>query len=273
VRRAHRRIVFSHFGERMMREAGLNFYYVPHGVDTEIFKPTPQEQARKTLSLPNDRFVVGMVAANKGNPSRKAFVQQISAFAEFHKRFPDTLLYLQTFRCERGENQGVNLPQICEALGLKYANQGQPGSWDAEVVFCDQYSSVVSFNEQYMVNLYSAFDVLTNVSFGEGFGIPILEAQACGCPVIVGDWTSMSELCFSGWAIPKKHAEKYWSPIGAYQYAPHVSAIYNRMVEAYDKAGSTSMKERARQGALEYDADKITLEYWKPVLEDLEGTL
>ena len=31
---------------------------------------------------------------------------------------------------------------------------------------------------------YGALDVLSCCSFGEGFGLPIMEAQACGVPVI-----------------------------------------------------------------------------------------
>ncbi len=113
-------------------------------------------------------------------------------------------------------------------------------------------------------------DVLMNVSLGEGFGIPIIEAQACGTPVIVGDWTSMGELCFSGQKIDKAKAAPFYNPLGTYQFTPRFEDIGLALIEEYRNPSS---KEKAREGALEYDADLVTEKYWKPVLEDIESTL
>jgi len=120
-----------------------------------------------------------------------------------------------------------------------------------------------------MAAMYNAFDVKTLVSMGEGFGIPILEAQACGCPVVVGDWTSMGELCFSGWKVSKADAEPFWTPLAAYQYYPRSGAILDAYEAAYQMKGNQEYRTRAREGALAYDADRVTEKYWKPVLDDI----
>src|SRR3990172_4232355 len=96
VSKAYRRIVFSKFGERMVNDAGLDCYYVPHGCNTKVFKPRDRAKARKSMTFPEDKFIVGMVAANKGYPPRKAFFENIAAFAQFHKAHPDSMLYLHT---------------------------------------------------------------------------------------------------------------------------------------------------------------------------------
>ena len=44
------------------------------------------------------------------------------------------------------------------------------------------------------IRLYSFARVFVYPSFFEGFGFPPLEAQACGCPVIVADRTSLPEI-------------------------------------------------------------------------------
>lgn len=261
VQFAFKRIVFSQFGLRVVNAAGLDAYYVPHGVDTKIFKPGNRAEAKKAVGFPSDRFIVGMVAANKGNPSRKAFTPQLEAFAMLKKKHPDALLYLHTTTGERGENAGVNLPELLNYLGLKPHQ---------DYLFCDQYQNMLGFPDIHMAMLYNAFDVHMLVSMGEGFGIPILEAQACGCPVIIGDWTAMEELCFGGWKVDKREAVKWWTPLAAYQWFPHPEAILDRLEQAYNARDVQSIRDRAWEGAKRYDADRVAEKYWKPVLAEIE---
>ena len=95
VAKAFARIVFSKFGERMVNDAGLDCLYIPHGVDTEkLSDKIPMMAARKTLrgaqvNVRDDSFLLGMVAANQGNPSRKAFTANLRAFAELRKHHKD----------------------------------------------------------------------------------------------------------------------------------------------------------------------------------------
>lgn len=254
-------LVFSRFGEDQARAAGLDVMYVPHGVETEVYKPVERMAARDRLEWPQDQFIVGIVAANKGWPSRKCLTQELEAFARFHRRHKDTLLYIHSVAGMYNEEQGVNLPGLIKSLGIGEA-----------VRICDQYKNVLGFSNSYMAAAYSGMDVLLNTSAGEGFGIPILEAQACGCPVIVGDWTAMSEVCFAGLMIPKSEAEPYWTQLEAYQYVPHVGAIEAALEEMYgrDEGRRTGDRERARMGALGYDADLVTRVYWGKALERIE---
>ena len=104
----------------------------------------------------------------------------------------------------------------------------------------------------------------------EDFGIAIVEAQAAGCPVIVGDWTAMPELCFSGWKVDKREAKPFWNSAEVFQYYANPEAIYERLEAAYRMRGNQDYRKRARQGALAYDADKVTEKYWKPVLAEIE---
>jgi len=157
------------------------------------------------LGLPTDRFIVGMVAANKDYPSRKALPQAIEAFAEFNKRHPDTLLYLHTAKGNAGNSPKVNIPELIKHLEAN----GYPGISNS-IAFVDQYMYLIGLPTAYMVDAYRAMDVLLSPSMGEGFGIPIVEAQSCGTPVITGDWTSMSELTFNGYKIEKADALKFW---------------------------------------------------------------
>jgi glycosyltransferase involved in cell wall biosynthesis len=255
------RVALSKFAAKQLDNIGLDYFYVPHGVDTKVFKPLDKAEARKFVGLPEDKYIVGMVAANKGHsPSRKAFAENIAAFAELRKRHKNVLLYVHTCTAEAGENQGVNLVELCESLGLKIGE---------DVIFANQYVHVLSFPEPYMVNLYNSFDVLLSVTMGEGFGIPIIEAQACGTPVIVGEWTSMPELLFGGWKVGKEDAYPFWTGLASYQFVPRIGAIVDCLENAY-KHSSDFIKQNARVGAEAYDADLITEMFWKPTLETIE---
>jgi glycosyltransferase involved in cell wall biosynthesis len=117
--------------------------------------------------------------------------------------------------------------------------------------------------------VYRAMDCLLSVSMGEGFGIPIMEAQACGTPVLVGDWTSMGELVFGGYKVAKEDAEAYWTPLGAYQFLPRIDAIAKQMERAYNTALGFDRAAIGRDVAAEYDADLVAEQYWRPLLDEL----
>jgi glycosyltransferase involved in cell wall biosynthesis len=258
---AYQPLVYSRHAEKSAREAGLDVRYVPHGVDTEVYSPMPQADARKKLGLPADAFVIGIVAANKGLPSRKALPTQLEAFARFHARHPEAILYLHTHLGT--EMEGLDVAKLIEGVGIP----------ESAVRVCDQYRNIMGYADNVMAALYSSMDVLSSVTMGEGFGVPIIEAQACGVPVIVGGWTAMPELVGSGLVIAPDDAERMFTPMGAYQYLPRIDAVLDAYEQAYAIKGDPRPREEAREFAVQYDADTVTRDYWAPVLAEIEERL
>ena len=272
VKHADVRITMSKHASGEMDKSGLPYYYIPCGIDTNIFKPQDMAASRAEMQLPLDKFIVGMVAMNKGNPSRKAFQQTIAAFAALLKKHGDCVLYLHTLDGIRGY-EVENLLGLCHALGLKTGYAFTESAQTADVIFADQYGLASGYTPEMMAKLYSAMDVHCLVTRGEGFGIPILEAQACGTPVIVGDWTSMPELCFSGWKVDKQDAEPIFTPLDAFQMQPRAAAVAEKLEAAYQMRGNQDYRKRAADGAKAYDADKIVQKYWLPTLKKIETDL
>ncbi len=247
-------IAMSHFGEKALEE--FNPLYVPHMVDTNLFKPLPEHKAecRRGINLPADAFVVGMVGCNQGLPSRKSFPQVFQAFSEFRKRHDDAMLFVHADVF--GRNGGVNLIELAHACGIP----------TAALRTSHQSAYHIGIPQDALPYIYNAFDVLAMPSMGEGFGIPLIEAQACGIPVITTDFTAMTELCGSGWLV---EGDKWWDQLqNSFQTSPPVGAILEAMEEAY--AHSDSMKTEAREFALGYDTDKVFQEQWVPVMAELE---
>jgi glycosyltransferase involved in cell wall biosynthesis len=50
-------------------------------------------------------------------------------------------------------------------------------------------------DDNQLVELYRNAALLSFPSFYEGFGLPPLEAMACGCPVVVSNVASLPEVC------------------------------------------------------------------------------
>src|SRR4029077_13330101 len=101
-------------------EAGLDPLYVPHGVDRTLFRPRPRDKAaiRAELGIPEDAFLVGMVAANKATPSlpRKGFPQAWVAFSRFAAQHEDAWLYAHT-EAEPAPGAGLSLEKLTLATG------------------------------------------------------------------------------------------------------------------------------------------------------------
>ncbi len=244
-------IAMSRFGERMLRDAGLDPLYVPHGIDTTVYKPVPKAEAREATGMPADAFIVGMVAANKGNPSRKCFAEALEAFKHLHDRHDDARLYLHTEIT--GMVDGVDLPALMDNVGL-------PRS---AVMFADQYRTMFyPFAQDRMAQVYSSLDVLLAPSAGEGFGIPVVEAQACGVPVIVSDFSAQPELVGAGWLV--KGQRKY-TPLMSWQFNPDVADIYDALRCAYAQR-DMDKSEQARAHALKYDIARVMDEFMLPAL-------
>ena len=268
LRIAYQPVAYSKFGLRKMQEyvfpdgQTLEPRYIPHGIDTTLFSPKDRDKAREGLNIPelaDADFMAIMVAANKGFPSRKAFPEVMAAWRIFSERHPKSLLYMHTHAGDL--MRGCHIPNLLTALGVR----------PASVVFADQYwSGPMGYPPGGMALLYAAADVLVNPSYGEGFGIPIVEAQACGIPVIVNDCTSMPELCFAGW---KTGHQPFYTGLESWQFIPRIDDILESFEAAYQARGSETLREQARAGALPYDADTVAEIYWRPFLEELEGEL
>ena len=249
-------VAMSRFGQLQLGR--LDALYCPHGVDCESYRPQPQIR-REIDAFPKDAFVVGMVAANKGRPSRKGFSQALQAFARFSEHHDNAYLYLHT-TLDPNYGQGENLPALIEALGI---------SMD-RVRISDQYRMMHNpYSPRDMAKIYATLDVLLNPSWGEGFGIPVLESQACGTPAIVTDFSAMQEVCAAGWHVPYA---RNWSALGSWQAIPSVDGIVDALEEcrAMPSGQREKLAGRARQHALGYHSDLVFHEHMLPALKAAE---
>jgi glycosyltransferase involved in cell wall biosynthesis len=102
-------------------------------------------------------------------------------------------------------------------------------------------------------------------SYGEGFGIPTVEAQACGVPVIVSDFAASPELVGDGWTVGGQPL--YDNSQGSFFTIPSVPLIVQALEEAYERGKGKS--EKAIQFAQQFDHDSVWKNNWVPALKKL----
>jgi len=249
-------ISMSPHGQRQMDAKGIKNTYIPHGIDTAVFQPTEMIGVHKGSDFlqTKDRFVVGMVAANKasGLVHRKAFSENLLAFSLFHQKYPDSMLYLHTDPI--GTQGGWNLMPLLASLGIK----------SEAVTFPNPIDYKYGIGQKDLAGLYTAMDVLLAAGYGEGFGIPTVEAQACGTRVIGSNWAATPDLLSEDcWVVD---GQLTWDAgQNAFWQVPQVTSILTALEEAY-KAG------KGRSGASilfarQFDVETVWQEKWLPFLK------
>jgi glycosyltransferase involved in cell wall biosynthesis len=251
-------IAMSRYGLEMLNNVGVDALYIPHGIE-KVFKPTAQVDGisgRKRMGISEDKFVVGMNAANKGvSPNRKAFGENLLAFSMFAQMHDDVVLYLHTDYL--GAFGGLKLLDLIRSVGLS----------KEQFKFVDPYQYRTGISQEVVASIYTAMDVLLATSYGEGFGIPTVEAQACGTPVIVSEFAASTELVGDGWLID---GQPLWdAPQTSWFHLPSVPKIVEALEESYQRGRGRSQK--AIDFAKQYEADEVFKKYWIPTVEILRN--
>jgi len=265
-----RPVAMSRHGQAEFAKVGIHAAYVPHGIETDVFKPSGDRLALRKKYKMDNRFIVGISQANK-DQIRKAWAEQMEAFARFRRRHPEANALLSVHAL-RAAPTGLNLLRMAERKGVADA-----------IAFNDNYAMTVgAITPQMLAEWCEVCDVVMARSYGEGFGLTPLEALSCGTPVIGGDFSAMAEVCGVGWRVPgqqfwNEHHGSDWSvPLightcSACGHVDGLEAALELAYEAWKTDQMPELREKARAFALQYDADLVLDKYWKPVLAEIES--
>lgn len=163
-------------GDEMARLFGIPEHRVRViylGVDHDRYKPLPQDPEKKRQYGFEDGL---LTVLNVGlDQPRKNLPVLLEAFRELLRAGMDVRL-LKVGRPQR-EKEGERIRRLVDDLGL-----------GKHVVFTGYVP------EDDLPHLYNLSDLFVFPSLYEGFGLPPLEAMACGCPVITSDAASLPEV-------------------------------------------------------------------------------
>lgn len=254
-----KKVTFTQYGKRICEQYGIdNVEVAYHGVDTDIYKPLSDEEREKLRTQNNlhDKFVVGQI--NRNN-FRKNTPLLMSAFAEFAKDKPEARLFLH---CDPRDNQGYDLPEYAQQFGII-----------DKVLFNGRVKNAITGVPAQELNFYyNVMDVHASATTGEGWGLTTTEAQAAGCPVIIGNHTTGPELVKNnGWLCDIVDGDsEIFTQQGGHYFRVQKKAIVNALEEAYSDREKTRKKGLAASKYIRgnYSWNRVT-RAWDDILGDL----
>lgn len=262
-------IAMSLHGFDELKRAGFkDAMYAPHGVDTSVFRPDleARQKWRSQFEVSEDTFLIGSVGMNSVS-DRKNYLSLMMAFRRFLADHPDSRLYLHTHA--EGAHPGT-LPylEVAKCLGIHRS-----------IIFPPQSRyDLGRLTEMDVASACNAMDLFVLPTKGEGFGLPILEAQACGVPALLTSSTSCRELQFgtADLLMDPDWDEWEYSDIGVMRIRLRPRTIWAGLERAYEmsRAGDLrALSPKVAHAAKQYSWDVVWETYWKAVWERMETEL
>ena len=161
----------------------VDSYYLPHVVDTDVFKPLPKARVYAFLKHNNiDPTEKRIFFWNNRNARRKQTGSLVWWFKEFLDEVghDKAMLIMHT---DPLDPHGPNLVANLEDLGLT----------NGQIFISNQ-----KIPEPMLAAFYNMADCTINIADAEGFGLSSLESMACGTPLISTMTGGLQDQIFDG---------------------------------------------------------------------------
>jgi glycosyltransferase involved in cell wall biosynthesis len=196
-------ITYSQFGYDSLMNYSCEYKMKPrmiyHGYNDKDFYVLSDEktQEARAFNRLEDKFVFLFVGTNS---TRKHPARLLEIWSQFEHDKDDCTLLMHTKVAD--ERQGFDLREAMFTYDLNKPN----------IIFVKGANPIGGVPIEHINKLYNISDVFISAASCEGFGLPFLEAAACGLPSIGVDYSSIPELI-------KGHGELI-QPVTYYHHKP-----------------------------------------------------
>lgn len=227
-------VAMSKYGQGLYPGSKL----VYHGVDTDQFWPvkekpittstgvrvTTKKEAKDAFGFPKDSFLVLRIDKNSG---RKDFPATFKALAPVMRRHSNIRVHFHTER--NGGMSGVDIDRLISR---------EPGLDRERFTTPDfNHNSWIGWPQQDLNALINAADLVVSTSRGEGFGLTLAEALACGVPVIAQNVSAIPEVVGPGGVLIEPQ-RLITVPSGEDLWLADIEAFTDAIEHLYESAGA-----------------------------------
>lgn len=212
-----------------IKEINKNIHveYVPHIINIKKPKKSKKE-LRRIHNFNSDDYIIFMNIGNYDIQNRKSIDSAIFGFEDYILKGNNAILFIHTYDIRQIDinNHYTPLSQFLELDDLlNFINENVRSK--IHII-----NKVVS-KETIIEYLYLS-DVMLQTSKCEGFGLPVLEAQKLGLPVITTKIGSMDDHTYNG--ISVEPIQKMYENIGkSIWYIPSIKGISDALVKIQNK--------------------------------------
>ena len=271
------------------------------GVDLNTFTLKSLEERRalrRKLGVPEDAIIFGTVMRNQ---KRKLFPELFSAFRsvldDLKSRGMDEIakkcyLYIHTSYPDMGwdipeilkENRVSN--KVLMTYACKSCKHIRASTFSGPVKVCERCLNKTSgftsvgdgVTSENLSEIYNTFDVYIQYAICEGFGMPQVEAGACGLPIITVNYSAMEDIVKYLEATPIEPKTRFKElETKAIRVYPDNNQLKNSMLYIAsiidsDPASAESRRQRVRALTEHHYSWDRTAKIWEDYLDSLDSS-
>jgi glycosyltransferase involved in cell wall biosynthesis len=247
------------------------------------FMPMDRKQIRNEFGIRDDVNIIGTVMRNQ---RRKLFPILIQSFRKYitdtgsdntflylHTSFPDAGWNLANLLHENEVSSRVLMTYVCEKCKHVEASFFRDGKKVCSN--CNNYSSTPSnvgngVTDEILAKIYNIFDLYIQCANSEGFGLPQVEAAACGIPVTCVNYSAMSDIVYKLNAYPIEYDVYKELETGCDRAVPRMidmSLTFHKFLMLSDEDKISKRKEIRKLFEENYNWDK-TADEWMKIADD-----
>ena len=242
--------VISQFGTDEAKKVGIDAEHIQLGIDTNAWRMPEVKERKKirdVMGFEEDTFAVLTVADNQ---ERKNLSHAMDVFAKFAENKSNAKYVFVT---RENNPVGWRLRDYARELGIS----------EKVIIF----ERGMPFSELWAI--YAACDMFFLSSKAEGLSLPLLEAMACGLPIMATDCTAVHELLDNGRGTLVKYDYVHRDPFGnGRRYWIDRRDALEKMEGIYTKTSALNI-DKAVKKARKY----VETRTWDIAVEQLESGL
>lgn len=240
-------------GEVLKKQSGDSINYLGSSPPSahEAYQILPnKDEIKKAYGVPTGKKIIGTVMRNQ---RRKLYPDLFKTFRQFldsvedpnnyllycHTSYPDMGWDIPELMNQHGISAHVMFTYMCPHTQKAFSSLFRGAVTQSP--FTGQFGAMVSnvklgASYEQLSEIINMFDVYVQYANSEGFGLPQVEAAACGVPVMSTDYSAMESVIRQLGGIPLKPKAMYKElETGCYRAVPDNDLTTEQLIEFFNK--------------------------------------